>query len=253
MLVARAGETAYALLRSDILDWSLEPGTVLAELELSARLGISRTPVREALARLVADGLVEPLGGRGLIVAPVSAENVVELFELRRLLEAEAAGLAARRRDPEPFRALRDEFRDVAPLLDDPDPARRAYYDLVTRFDDAVDWAVGNPFLVSALDGVRTHLVRIRRLSHDNPERLLEAAREHLLIVEAIADGDAQLAQDATRVHLHRSLRSTLASLAALDEAHPLNVPRPATTTRPATNPRHTPDSRTTPMRRTAR
>jgi DNA-binding GntR family transcriptional regulator len=213
--MARASDTAYEVLRSEILSWELAPGAVLAEVELSGRLGISRTPVREALARLMGDGLVEPLGGRGLVVSPVSAENVAELFELRQALEAQAAALAAERRELAPFLSLQDEFREVPGLLADPDPGRHSYYDLVARFDEAVDAAVQNPFLVSAMNGVRTHLVRIRRLSHDNPARLLEAAREHLLIVDAIVDGDPRLAADATRVHLYRSLRSTLGSLIA--------------------------------------
>ncbi|MCS5717830.1 GntR family transcriptional regulator [Herbiconiux sp. CPCC 205763] len=211
--MARASETAYAALRDEILSWDLAPGTVLAEVELSGRLGISRTPVREALARLVADGLAAPQGGRGLVVTPVEAENVTELFELRQALESQAASLAALRRELPPFRALQDEFREVPALLADPDPGRHSYYDLVARFDDAVDEAVQNPFLVSALTAVRTHLARLRRLSRDNPARLLEAAREHLLIVDAIVDGDARLAADATRVHLYRSLQSTLGSL----------------------------------------
>jgi DNA-binding GntR family transcriptional regulator len=227
-MAARASEAAYEALRADILAWDLAPGAVLAEVDLSVRLGLSRTPVREALARLVSDGLAEPLGGRGLVVTAVSAENVLELFELRRLLEAEAASLAASRRERAPFAALQSEFRDVTALVADPDPGRRTYYELVARFDAAVDDAVQNPFLVSALAGVRTHLVRVRRLSHDNPARLLDAAREHLLIVDAIVEGDVQLAADATRVHLHHSLRSTLASLAALDDAHPLHPARSA-------------------------
>ena len=235
--MARASETAYEALRAEILSWELVPGSVLAEVELSSRLGISRTPVREALARLVGDGLAEPLGGRGLVVSPVSAENVTELFELRQALEAQAAALAAERRDAARFVALQNEFREVPLLLADPDPGRHAYYDLVARFDDAVDQAVQNPFLVSALNAVRTHLVRIRRLSHDNPARLLEAAREHLLIVDAIVDGDPRLAADATRVHLYRSLRSTLGSLVAQSDGehddHP--IPTLITTTKDAT------------------
>ncbi|MDO9397229.1 MAG: GntR family transcriptional regulator [Herbiconiux sp.] len=229
--MARASDTAYAALRAEVLSWVLEPGTVLAEVEISTRLGLSRTPVREALARLVADGLVEPLGGRGLVVAPLSAENVTELFELRQALECAAASLAARRRDPAVFEALRDELREAPVLLADGDPGRNAYYELVARFDAAVDDAVQNPFLVQALAGVRTHLVRIRRLSRDNPARLLEAAREHLLIVEAVVAGDAQLAADATRVHLHRSLASTLDSLAATLRSAPTAAPEP---TRPS-------------------
>jgi DNA-binding GntR family transcriptional regulator len=205
--MGKASDTAYATLRSDILNWELEPGSVLAEVDLSGRLGISRTPVREALARLVADGLAEPLGGRGLIVSALSAANITELFELRQALEAQAASLAALRRDGAVFTQLRDELAAIQ--TDD----LQAYYDLVARFDDAIDDAVRNPYLVSALDSVRTHLTRMRRLSHDNPARLREAAREHLLIVEAILDRDTQLAADATRVHLNRSLHYALSSL----------------------------------------
>ena len=208
----RASDQAYAALRDSILDWSLPPGAVLAEVEQAARLGLSRTPLREALARLVADGLVEPLGGRGLVVSAISADNVTELFELRVALEQQAASLAAARRDEAVFLALRDGFRHAPLLLTNSDPGRREYYALVARFDEAMDVAVQNPYLVSALGGVRVHVARIRRLSSDNPQRLLEASREHLLIVEAILAGDAALAAHATHIHLHNSLQNILAS-----------------------------------------
>src|SRR5690606_24060269 len=88
-----------------------------------------------------------------------------------------------------------------------------AYYDLVRRFDAAVDEATGNSYLVSALVALRTHLVRIRRLAHDDPARLRAAAAEHQLIVDAIVDGDSSLAAHATHVHLHRSLQNIFATL----------------------------------------
>lgn len=204
----RASDRAYRALRAEILEWELQPGTVLGEVELSTRLGVSRTPVREAIARLTADGLVEPLPGRGSVVTDASVESVAELFELRAALEVEAAALAAQRRDEAVFRRLQSEFRDAASLL--ADPGRRAYYDLVSRFDDAMDDAVGNAYLVAAMRNLRTHLVRIRRLSRDNAERLTAAAAEHLLIVDAILAGDPTLARSATRVHLHRSLHNIL-------------------------------------------
>jgi DNA-binding FadR family transcriptional regulator len=79
----RASDRAYETLRQEILHWRLAPGAVLGEVEQAARLGISRTPLREALSRLMADGLVEAQSGRGLVVASVSSEAVHELFELR--------------------------------------------------------------------------------------------------------------------------------------------------------------------------
>jgi DNA-binding GntR family transcriptional regulator len=98
-------------------------------------------------------------------------------------------------------------------LLEDGDPARHEYYELVARLDAAIDEAVQNPLLVATLTGVRTHVARIRRLAHDNPERLREAAREHLMIVDAIVDGSESLAAHATQLHLHRSLKNILGSI----------------------------------------
>jgi DNA-binding GntR family transcriptional regulator len=162
--------------------------------------------VREALSRLVGDGLAEPQTGRGLVVAAISLDNITELFEARQALEQRAAALAAARRDPEVFLELQAEFRRASALIDDP----HAYYDLVARFDEAMDEAARSPYLVAALRSLRTHLVRIRRLAQDDPERLIAAANEHLLIIDAIVDGDAELAAHATHVHLHRSLKNTL-------------------------------------------
>lgn len=210
---ARASDRAYQTLRSEIVRWQLQPGTVLAEVEQSARLGVSRTPVREALSRLAADGLVAP-AGRGMVVTDVSLDSVAGLFELRQALETHAARLAAMRRDREVFDDLLRRFQAVPELLE-ADDARQAYYELVADLDRAVDEAVANPYLVSALASARLHLARVRRLAAASPQRLLDAAAEHALIVEAIGDGDPDLAAHATHVHLHRALTDSLRRIAA--------------------------------------
>jgi len=209
----RASDRAYSALREQILDGDLAPGTVLGEVEQAARLGVSRTPLREALARLASDSLVSPHSGRGVVVTEVSVDRVAELFEVRAALEEQAARLAARRRDPAVFERLQAELRLAPALLENGDPARHEYYELVARLDAAIDEAVQNPLLVATLTGVRTHVARIRRLAHDNPERLREAAREHLMIVDAIVDGSESLAAHATQLHLHRSLKNILGSI----------------------------------------
>jgi DNA-binding GntR family transcriptional regulator len=209
----RASDRAYSALREQILDGELEPGAVLGEVEQSTRLGVSRTPLREALARLTAEGLVSTHSGRGVVVTEVDLGRIRELFEVRGALEEQAARLAARRRDPAVFEALQAEFRRAHELLDDDDPVRHEYYELVSRLDAAIDVATQNPLLVSTLAGVRTHVARIRRLAHDNPERLREAAREHLVIVDAIVDGSESLAAHATQLHLYRSLKNILGSI----------------------------------------
>lgn len=217
----RASDKAYRALRDEIIAWKLQPGTMLAEVEQSTRLGVSRTPLREALARLTADGLVTSQVGRGLVVTDVSLDNIRELFEVRRALEEQAAQLAAERGDPAVFSALEWEFLAVPALLDNDDPARHAYYDLVRRFDEALDDAVANPYLVAAMKSLRTHLVRIRRHATDDPARLRNAAAEHLTIVQAIVARDSQLAAHATHVHLHHALQCALANTKTTDSAAP--------------------------------
>lgn len=222
----RASDRAYAAMRGQILDGELSSGALLGEVEQAAALGMSRTPVREALARLAGDGLVEATG-RNLMVAQLSGDQVRELFEVRQALEEQAVRLAAKRGRAGDFAELAGRFGDSPDLLAQGVAGRADYYALIDDFDAAVDAAVGNTYLVRALTGVRTHLARIRRLTREHPERLRAAAGEHQLICEAIAAGDAGLAAHATHVHLHRSLTAILAVLVA-DPAVPFRNPRVA-------------------------
>ncbi|UXM93291.1 GntR family transcriptional regulator [Paenarthrobacter sp. JL.01a] len=201
----RASDRAYTALREDILEWRLPPGTVLAEVEQSERLGVSRTPVREALGRLTAEGLTAA-GGRGVVVTDISLDSIDELFELRETLEVRAASLAAQRGEPGIFARLQAQLLQAPGLISDDDPARHEYYDLVGRLDEAIDAAVSNTYLANAMRGLRVHLVRVRRMAADDSARLHAAAAEHAAIAEAIAAGNPRLAEAATMVHLHRSL-----------------------------------------------
>ncbi|WP_066285854.1 GntR family transcriptional regulator [Arthrobacter sp. B6] len=202
----RASDRAYAALRDDIVEWRLRPGTLLAEVEQSERLGVSRTPLREALGRLTAEGLTTAAGGRGVMVTGISLEDIDKLFELRETLEGRAAELAAERGNPEDFAHLHRELLAAPALISGDDPARHDYYALVARLDEAIDSAVSNTYLAQAMGGLRVHLVRVRRLAANDAVRLSAAAVEHAAIAEAIAARNPRLAQAATTVHLHRSL-----------------------------------------------
>ena len=209
----RASDKAYQTLLDEIVEGSLAPGTVLAEVEQAARLGVSRTPLREALAHLRKDGLIEPLAGRGLIVTAVSIDDIVELYELRQPLEQQAARLAAQRGNPQIFSQIAAEFRDSDRLISSGAEGIKAYYQLNERLDRAIEDSISSAYLVSALKGLHLHLARIRRLSRQNVDRLRAAAVETLVIVEAIVNRDADLAASATHVHLQQSLRNSLATV----------------------------------------
>lgn len=201
----RASERAYQALRRDILNWDLPPGSVLAEVDLSERLGVSRTPVREALAKLVAAGLAEAQRGRGTVVSDVSLDDLADMFVLRRVLETESAQLAATSDQAHEFAPLAEKFRAFAKdaqIFEDPGP----YYQLITAMDELIDAAAGNSYLSGALSNLRVHLIRVRRMAKDNPARLVASAQEHAAIAEAIANHDPLLASAATILHLQASL-----------------------------------------------
>jgi len=203
----RASERAYATLLDEIQTGVLSPGTVLGEVDQSTRLGVSRTPLREALRRLASDGLVAQASARVTVVAGIDVDDIRSLFDLRRALETEAARLAARRGDRGAFLELATEFGTVDTADAD------AYYALIARFDSAIDDAVDNAYLSAALRIVRTHLVRVRRMARDNPLRLSASTGEHELIARAIGAGDPELAAHATHVHLHNALTTILEAL----------------------------------------
>ena len=201
----RASEKAYQALHQDIVQWRLLPGTVLAEVELSERLGVSRTPVREALSRLTAEGLTTAKGGRGVVVTDVSLETVRELYELRETLEAKAAALAAERGDAGSFAQLQRDFA-AAGLSLAAGSSTEEYYRLSGNLE------CGNPFLVNSLKNIRPLLARARRMAQEHPERLQATAAEHSAICAAIAAGKPQVAAAATTIHLNNSLQHILDS-----------------------------------------
>jgi DNA-binding GntR family transcriptional regulator len=206
----RASDKAYQALLDDIVDGTLSPGTALAEVEQAERLGVSRTPLREALSQLRKDGLIQQTRGRGLTVTDVSLDDIVELYELRQPLEQQAAKLAANRGDIQVFAQLAEEFQNADRLIEGGDAGIKAYYNLNERLDRAIEEAISSAYLVSALKSLHLHLARIRRLSRRDPQRLKAAAIETLVIIEAIVDRNPELAASATQVHMQQSLRNAL-------------------------------------------
>ena len=207
----RASDRAYETLLGEIQLGVLAPGAVVGEATQAERIGVSRTPMREAIGRLVADGLIRQQSPRVLVVSGFDADDIRDLFVARRALEEASARLAAEHRDPAVFSALAAAFSGAQPEAGE--ASADDYYALIERFDSEVDAAVGNAYLTQALRTIRTHLARARRLARDNRDRLRASVAEHALIAEAIAAGDADLAAHATHVHLHHALVAILDSI----------------------------------------
>ncbi|MEU5031041.1 GntR family transcriptional regulator [Streptomyces milbemycinicus] len=224
-------EAVYERLKGDIESLRLKPGAKLSEVQLGEELGASRTPVREAIRRLAAEGLVDFVPGEVARVATISLGGVRALFEIRMLLEPRAAALvatsgAADERVLAPFHELLarlDEFEESFRLLDAAGQTRgyQNFYGLAERYDQAVIDACRNPYLARTIRDLRSQTVRLRHLSHSGPRRMLTSLEEHRAMLKAIAHGDAQAAESASRHHLAQTLQALIDSLASGEGAAP--------------------------------
>jgi DNA-binding GntR family transcriptional regulator len=202
----KASEKAYLTLFDEIVAGKIQPGTILGEVDHSSRLGISRTPFREALHRLHAEGFVTAPTGRGVTVTAVSAQAAENLYCIRRSLEDLAVRLAVKNGNPKTFEPLRHQFQRASSELTLDEHSVSSYYKLNAALDEAIDCATKNEYLVAAQRTLRMHASRVRRFAQSDLNRLKASAVETELICEAIVLGNAEFAAHATQIHLFRSL-----------------------------------------------
>ena len=200
---------AYSAVLDMILRGTIAAGELVTERQIATRLGISRTPVREAVRRLEGEGTLERQRDGSLVVRPYSMEDFLHALAVRRLLEGEAARLAAGKVSREALDAARER---IARLRTEglEDAARQGDRD----FHAAVAEASGNPVLATAISDLRkrTAMFRLGRL----PERLDQVCDEHLTIVEALASGDGEAARAAMQAHIDNVRGHLLQRLTAL-------------------------------------
>ena len=189
-------------LRCDILAHRLRQGDRLIESALTQRFSVSRGPVREALRRLAAEGLIEHAPNRGAIVRLLSPRDIGELFQIRVEMEALAARLAAQSSDE----AARARFVDeIAPIFADAPRRMETYLDENAAFHAAVLTLAGNKQLQELSARLRLTLIMAQVGDALTVEVMRASVREHRAIARAIVDGDATAAAAATRAHLERA------------------------------------------------
>lgn len=220
-------DAVYERLRTDILSLALAPGERLSERGLEGASGASRTPVRAALSRLDAEGLVRR-DGRAWIVAPLDLAEVVHAVELREALEAAAIAAAVERADdPELAELARIAAHEWA---DTDDGVRRG-----EEFHVELAALAGNPLLTDAVRGALVRLARARWLEASTLEGRRQHREDHEAIASALRARDTAAATRLAREHGHRVRDHLLDSLAG-DRARGLRVTgaigRPAAGTR---------------------
>lgn len=198
------GEVAYIRLLTAIRSGDFKPGDRLRETDVATRLSLSRTPVREALRRLEADGIVEHRPRLGAVIRQLSHTELVELYEMRSVLERTAAEMAAKHAASAEIHALDDLNRAIAESA----PAQAAA--LNQDFHRGIYHATRNRFLLDAARALNNALMLLGPTTLDDPERIKVVTSQHQDIIDAIAKGDVAAAGSAATVHLETSLRHRL-------------------------------------------
>jgi DNA-binding GntR family transcriptional regulator len=217
----RLSERLRESIEEEIATGRLIPGSHLDESELAARFGVSRTPIREALSLLLGQGLLETRPKRGAVVAQVSPQRLVEMFEVMAELEAMCGRLAARRMSAGEHQELLVAHRACEVDRANPDD----YYYRNEEFHHLVYRGSHNSFLIEQASALRRRLRPYRRLQLRVRDRISTSFAEHQGIVEAIIAGDPDLTAELLRKHVlvqgerFTDLMASLSRLKYFDEA----------------------------------
>jgi DNA-binding GntR family transcriptional regulator len=195
-------ERAYRHLRETVLVDPAVQGTFLNEVDLAQDIGVSRTPVREALLLLVAEGLVEMVPKRGAYVPPLSGRQIRELMELRTLLEQHAASVTLAQHSV-PLETMRAALAEQERLLTAEPCDAREFIEWDRRFHQSLVDAAGNELIARTYAGLRTRQVRVGVAALFRAiDRQRAVCAEHGRIVDALESGDEAAAHAAISEHL---------------------------------------------------
>jgi DNA-binding GntR family transcriptional regulator len=203
-----AADRAYLAIRGLIVSLELPPGAVIDERQLMQRLGLGRTPVREALRRLAQEQLVEVFPRRGMFVTNVDVRDLARISEVRLALEPEAARLAAERATEEERDALAelgDRIKRGADLMGLDEQIHRAVY--AASHNDLLEKTLGEYYVLA---------LRIWTIALDRAEDLEDAVEAHRDLIQAIVVGNGDRAADVMRAHVEdfeQSMRKVLVSV----------------------------------------
>lgn len=198
-------DVVFETLRDAIITQVLKPGERLMEIQLADEMGVSRTPVREAIRKLELEGLVVMVPRKGAYVAGVSMKDIHEVYEVRAALEMLAVSLAAERITDEELDALerqvlKESEAEASGATDENTIDNIVYID--TTFHDIIYQAAHNQRLVQFLNILQEQLQRFRAASLSRPGRSKTALEEHKQIIEALAERNGDLASKLAKEHI---------------------------------------------------
>lgn len=205
-------ELVCETIRQAIIDGTFSPGERLMEIQMADEMGVSRTPVREAIRKLELEGFVVMIPRRGTYVADISIKDITEIYEIRTSLDVLAAGLAAERITDEELETLNRLLVEIGQYIADKNMEKIVEAD--TAFHDVLYQASRNERLCAIINNLREQLTGIRGRSMSYPGRLIETMDEHRALIDCIASRDVERAQEAARMHIENAEHTLMKSLA---------------------------------------
>ena len=193
-------DVVFNTLRDAILKGELEPGERLMEIQLAERLGVSRTPIREAIRKLELEGLVLMIPRKGAEVAKISEKSLRDVLEVRRSLEELAAELACQRMDAEALKDLEDAQKAFIQAVESGETMTMAEAD--EHFHDVIYMGTGNTRLVQILNNLREQMYRYRVEYLKNNEVYEQLLEEHEFLIQAVIKHDKAQAKDIICRHI---------------------------------------------------
>jgi DNA-binding GntR family transcriptional regulator len=204
-------EVVFETLREAIIKGVLKPGERLMEKQLAENMGVSRTPVREAIRKLELEGFVRVIPRKGTYVSEISFTDVREIYEIRASLEALACGLAAQRAAPEQIEEMKRYLAEEKDYLVIEDLSLTVKTDV--GLHELIYQATSNERIMGIMNNLKKHLYRLRSTSLAYPGRKEKSLEEHQEIVQAIAKRDVELAQKLGKEHILRAQATMFALL----------------------------------------
>lgn len=221
----------HLALRARLLDGSLSPGTRLDYKQLAIELGVSTTPVREAVTQLASEGFVELIPRLGAVVRSLTRNSALEFYEVREAVETFAAMKAAERISPRHLETLRQHFESMQKLSSETaargsnqltDSDLIAFLDSDLAFHKTILFAARNPALARTVEEshIQSRIFYADRGVHDTV-RLTRACKQHGNILDALEKNDGLAAAEAMRAHIRSSLEATLDYLEVAENSAP--------------------------------
>ncbi len=204
-------ELVLEAIREAIIDGTLKPRERLMEIQLAEELGVSRTPIREALRKLEMEGFIVMVPRKGAYVADLSIKDIADVFEIRSALEGLAASLAAERITDEELELMERYLVEKAEAIGANDMENLVTVD--TKFHETIYQASRNERLTNIINNLREQIQRYRTTTLAYPGRMQESLDEHRAIVEALQARDTELARQLAGKHIENAENSMIESL----------------------------------------